>query len=126
MGLATLLTALHARPFARLPMLLFTPMLLLSSYLSLAGLRIDAAGLGAAWSGLYVLLAARRRPAASLRGRFLSARGAVRGAAMGLGGINTVAGGYVYATGDREAERVARQERDRWGIESAREARGRR
>lgn len=125
MGLATLLTALHARPFARLPMLLFTPMLLLSSYLSLAGLRIDAAGLGAAWSGLYVLLAARRRPAAnSLRRRFLSARGAVRGAAMGLGAANALAGGYVYATGDREAERAERRERDRWGIEHAREERG--
>lgn len=117
MGLATLITALHARPFARLPMLLFTPMLLFSSYLSIAGFRTDGAGLGAAWSGLYLLLAARRRPAASLRGKFFTARGAVRGVAMGLGGINAVAGGYVYATGDRAAETEERRERDRWGIE---------
>lgn len=123
MGLATLITALHARPFARLPMLVFTPMLLFSSYLSTAGFRIDAAGLGAAWSGLYVLLAARRRPASSLRGKFFTARGAVRGAAMGLGGINAVAGGYVYATGNRAAEAEERKERDRWGIEHAREER---
>lgn len=123
MGLATLLTALHLKPLARLPMFLFTPMLLLSSYLSVAGYRIDAAGLGAAWSGLYVLLAARRRPA-SLRSKF-TARGAVRGVAMGLGGINTVAGAYVYATGDREAEAEERSERDRWGIEHVREERSR-
>lgn len=119
MGLATLLTALHFRPFARLPMLLFTPMLLFSSYLNVAGFKIDSAGLTAAWSGLYVLLAARRRPA-TLRQRF-TARGAVRGVAMGLGGVNALAGGYVYATGDRKAETEDRKERDRWGIEHARE-----
>lgn len=120
MGLATLITSLHFRPFHKLPMLVFTPMLLLSSYLSVAGFKIDAAGLSAAWSGLYVLLAARRRPSgaalASLRQRF-TARGAVRGAAMGLGTVNAVGGGYAYTVGDREAERVERKERDRWGIE---------
>ncbi|KAF3765515.1 hypothetical protein M406DRAFT_67952 [Cryphonectria parasitica EP155] len=120
MGLATLITSLHFRPFARLPMLVFTPMLLLSSYLNVAGFKIDAAGLGAAWSGLYILLAARRRPA-SLRQKF-TARGAVRGVAMGMGAVNAAAGGYVYATGDRKAEVEERRERDRWGIESAREA----
>lgn len=131
-GLATLITALHVRPvFARLPMLLFTPMLILSSYLNVAGYKIDSAGLTAAWSGLYVLLAARRRgPAgagsgglARLRQKF-TARGAVRGAAMGLGAVNAVAGGWVYATGDRAAEDQERRERDRWGIEHAREQRG--
>ncbi|PSR97328.1 hypothetical protein BD289DRAFT_107447 [Coniella lustricola] len=122
MGLATLITALHTRPFARLPMLLFTPMLLFSSYLNVAGYKIDAAGLSAAWSGLYVLLAARRRPVAGLRQRF-SARGAVRAAAMGLGGMNLLSGGFVYATGNRAAEIEERKERDRWGIESAREER---
>lgn len=120
MGLATLITSLHFRPFHKLPMLVFTPMLLLSSYLSVAGFKIDAAGLSAAWSGLYVLLAARRRPGgaalASLRQRF-TARGAVRGAAMGLGTVNAVGGGYAYTVGDREAERAERKERDRWGIE---------
>lgn len=116
MGLATLITSLHFRPFQKLPMLVFTPMLLLSSYLSVAGFKIDAAGLSAAWSGLYVLLAARRRPVASLRQRF-TARAAVRGAAVGLGIANAAGGGYAYAMGDREAERVERKERDRWGIE---------
>lgn len=116
MGLATLITSLHFRPFHKLPMLVFTPMLLLSSYLSVAGFKIDAAGLSAAWSGLYVLLAARRRPVASLRQRF-TARAAVRGAAVGLGLVNAAGGGYAYAMGDREAERAVRKERDRWGIE---------
>lgn len=102
-------------------MLLFTPALLLSSYLNLGGFKVDAAGLSAAWSGLYVLLAARRRPASMLRGqgRF-SARGAVRLTAMGLASVNTAAGLQVYATGDREAEKEERLERDRWGIEGAR------
>lgn len=100
-------------------MVVFTPILLLSSYLNIGGFKIDSAGITAAWSGLYVLLAARRRPA-SLRQRF-TARGAVRGIAMGLGGLNAVAGGYAYATGDREAEKIERKERDRWGIESAKD-----
>lgn len=124
MGLATLITALHLRPLARLPMFLFTPMLVLSSYLNVAGYKIDSAGLTAAWSGLYVLLAARRRPV-SLRNKYFSARGAVRGVAMSFGGVNAVAGGYVYAMGDRKAEETERKERDRWGIEYAKEERKR-
>ncbi|ROW06935.1 hypothetical protein VMCG_03970 [Cytospora schulzeri] len=115
MGMATLITALHYRPFHKLPMLVFTPMLVIGSYLNVAGYKIDSAGLTAAWSGLYVLLAARRRPA-SLRQRF-TARGATRVAAMGLGTINAVAGGYAYGTGDREEEKQERKERNRWGIE---------
>ncbi len=94
--------------------MLFPPLLFFSSYLNVGGFTIDSAGMTAAWSGLYVLLAARRRPA-SLMKRF-SARGAVRGAAMGVGVANTVAGGYVYAMGDRKAEEVERKERNRWGI----------
>ncbi|KAK7735245.1 hypothetical protein SLS53_007635 [Cytospora paraplurivora] len=115
MGMATLITALHYRPFQALPMLVFTPMLIVSSYLNVAGFKIDSAGLTAAWSGLYVLLAARRR-GIPLRQRF-TARGATRVAAQGLGLVNAVAGGYVYATGDREEEKLERKERDRWGIE---------
>lgn len=121
MGLATLITSLHFRPFQAMPMLLFTPMLLLSGYLNIGGFKIDSAGLTAAWSGLYVLLAARRRPAQGLRQRF-TARGAVRLTAMGLASVNTVAGSMVYAIGDREAEKEERQERDRWGIEGAKRA----
>ncbi|CAN8104168.1 unnamed protein product [Discula destructiva] len=121
MGLATLITALHFKPLQKLPMLLFTPMLMFSSYLNIAGFKTDSAALTAAWSGLYVLLAARRRPA-SLRQRF-TARGAVRLGAMGLGTVNAIAGGWTYAVGDREADKVERQERDRWGIEHGLEER---
>jgi len=116
MGLATLITALHFRPFQALPML-FAPLLMFSSYLNVAGFAIDGAGMTAAWSGLYVLLAARRRnPAAAMRGGKFSARGVVRAAAMGLGTANCVAGGWVYATGDRKAEEEERRERNRWGV----------
>lgn len=112
MGLATLVTALHYRPFQPLPML-FAPLLLFSSYLNVAGFKIDGAGMTAAWSGLYALLALRRRPR-SLRARF-TARGVVRGAAVGLGFTNAVAGGWVYATGDRKVEAAERKARNRWG-----------
>ena len=113
MGLATLITALHWRPFQALP-LSFAPILLFSSYLNLAGFPTDSAGLTAAWSGLYVVLAARRRPA-SLARRF-GVRGGVRAAAMGLGLANCVAGGWVYARGDRKRDEAERKERDRWGM----------
>ncbi|KAH8907281.1 hypothetical protein BR93DRAFT_928152 [Coniochaeta sp. PMI_546] len=113
MTLATLITALHFRPLQKLPML-FAPLLLFSSYLNVAGFKIDSAGMTAAWSGLYVLLAARRRPA-TLRNK-ISARGVVRGAAMGLGTVNAVAGGLAYATGNRAAEEEERRERNRWGM----------
>lgn len=119
MGLATLITALHYRPFQPLPML-FTPLLVFSSYLSVAGFKIDSAGITAALSGMYVLLAARRRPAASLRQKF-TARGLVRGAAMGLGSVNCVAGGYTYAVGDRKKEEEERREVDRWGVYSGKD-----
>ncbi|KLO86556.1 uncharacterized protein LW93_11333 [Fusarium fujikuroi] len=69
--LATLITALHARP-PSLPLFIFTPPLLFSSYLNLSGYPTGSAGLTAAWSGLYVLLALRRRQ--PFRGRF-SVRG---------------------------------------------------
>lgn len=119
MGLATLITALHYRPFQPLP-LLFAPLLVFSSYLSVAGFKIDSAGMTAALSGMYVLLAARRRPAASLRQKF-TARGLVRGFAMGLGSVNCVAGAYTYATGDRKKEEEERREVDRWGVYSGKD-----
>lgn len=118
MGLATLITALHYRPFQAFPML-FTPLLMISSYLSVAGFKIDGAAMTAAFSGMYVLLAARRRPA-SLRKKF-TARGIVRGTAMGLGSANCLAGGYTYATGDRKAEEQERRELDKWGAYSDKE-----
>ena len=109
--LATLIAALHARPVQPLPLALFTPPLLLSSYLNLAGYPTGAAGLAAAWSGLYALLALRRRQ--PLRGK-LSIRGVVRGAAVGLGTANCVAGGWVYFRGDFNKDEEARLARNRW------------
>lgn len=114
MTLTTLIIALHARPFQPLPML-FPPLLIFSSYLTLAGFKIDGAGMTAAWSGVYALLAARRRPG-SLRNKFMTVRGVVRGTAMGLGAVNAGAGFYTYATGDRKREEAERREVNRWGV----------
>jgi hypothetical protein len=113
MSLATLITALHYRPFQALPML-FTPLLMFSSYLNVAGFKIDSAGMTAAWSGIYVLLAARRRPV-TLKNKF-SVRGAVRLTAMGLGTVNCIAGGYTYATGNRKMEEQERKDLNKWGM----------
>ncbi|KAI1506739.1 hypothetical protein F5X99DRAFT_404096 [Biscogniauxia marginata] len=110
-GLATLVTALHFRPLQVRPML-FAPALLFSSYANLQGFRIDSAGITAAASGAYALLALRRR-SRSLRSRF-SVRGGVRGAAIALGVVNTLAAGWVYATSDREREVRERKENPRW------------
>lgn len=41
--------------------MLFPPVLLFASYLNLSNYKTDAAGLTAAWSGLYALLAMRRK-----------------------------------------------------------------
>ncbi|EEQ28288.1 conserved hypothetical protein [Microsporum canis CBS 113480] len=98
--LATFVTALHFRPFQPLPML-FPPVLLLTSYMNLAGFKKDSAGANAAWSGLYVLLAGRRKQALKKK---WSARGMVRGVAMGVGLANLISGGMVYVLGTREDE----------------------
>ncbi|KAI9170886.1 hypothetical protein HJFPF1_00362 [Paramyrothecium foliicola] len=107
-------TALHARPMQPLPLFLFTPPLLFASYLNLSGFTTGSAGLTAAWSGLYALLALRRRQPVSLRRRFFSVRGVVRGAAVGLGAANFAASGWVYAKGDFRRDEEARVERNRW------------
>ncbi|KAL7907004.1 hypothetical protein GGI35DRAFT_101897 [Trichoderma velutinum] len=110
--LATLITALHSRPLQPLPLTLFTPTLLFSSYLNLSGYPTASAGLTAAWSGLYALLALRRRQ--TLRAKF-SIRGIVRGTAVGLGAANCVAGGWVYMHGSKDRDRDERENRNRWG-----------
>ncbi|KXJ96681.1 hypothetical protein Micbo1qcDRAFT_229521 [Microdochium bolleyi] len=113
-GLATLITALHFRPLQIRPML-FVPILIFSSYANLQTFKIDSAGITAAASGTYALLAMRRKQAgASLFGTTLTIRGGVRAAAIGLALINTVAGAWVYSTGNREAERRERKEHPRW------------
>jgi len=67
---------------------------------------VDSAGLTAAWSGLYLLLANRRKAkgngvVARLGSRF-GARGMVRGSAMVLAGVNLVGCGLTYGFGRRK------------------------
>ena len=45
--------------------MMFAPVLLFSSYLNLSNYKTDAAGITAAWSGLYGLLALRRSQVSS-------------------------------------------------------------
>jgi hypothetical protein len=105
--LATFITALHFRPFQPLPML-FPPVLLFSTYLNLNSYVVDSAGITAAWSGLYLLLARRRKTAGlGFTGRLTSrfgTRGLVRGATMGVAAVNLVAGGVTYAFGRRKVD----------------------
>lgn len=63
--LAALIFAQHARPFQALPMA-FPPLLLLTSYLNVGGFKKDAAGMSAAWSGVYAVLALRRKQVRAL------------------------------------------------------------
>ncbi|CAK7265977.1 hypothetical protein SEPCBS119000_001786 [Sporothrix epigloea] len=129
MGLATLVAALHARPLQPLP-LFFAPALMFAGYVNVAGYAIDAAGMTAAWSGLYVLLSLRGRrsqsgilsrawtPASlrtSTRRINTPARRAVGAAAMALGSVNCAAGAVTYMSGNRAKETEAREERNRWG-----------
>jgi hypothetical protein len=103
--LATLITSLHARPFQLLP-LTFAPILLFSTYLNVSSFVVDSAGLTAAWSGLYLLMASRRKVLGnSWKGRMGSkfgARGLTRGAAMGVAGVNLVGCGITYVLGERK------------------------
>ncbi|KAI5925465.1 hypothetical protein F4810DRAFT_51778 [Camillea tinctor] len=110
MGLATLITALHFRPLQLRP-LLCVPALVFASYANLQGFKIDGAGVAAAASGAYAVMGMRRK--SGLRARF-SARGAVRGVALGLAAANLAADGWAYATGDRDAEARERAENPRW------------
>jgi hypothetical protein len=109
MLLATFITALHARPFRTLPML-FPPVLVFSTYLNLSAYQIDSAGLTAAWSGLYLLMANRRKAVGGFGARLgsrLGARGLTRGAAMAVAGANVVGCGLTYAFGSREGDERA-------------------
>lgn len=89
--LAAFIAAQHARPPQFLP-LLFPPILLFSSYLNIHNYKIDAVGISAAWSGVYLLLAGRRQSI----GQKWGVRGAIRGATIGLSLTNLVSGGLVY------------------------------
>ncbi|KAL2867931.1 uncharacterized protein BJX67DRAFT_380488 [Aspergillus lucknowensis] len=96
--LATLITAQYMRPFQALPML-FPPVLLFTSYANVQGFKTDSAGISAAWSGLYLLLAGRRNQPFMKK---WGARGITRGATMGLCLANMVGGGLAYTLGKRE------------------------
>ncbi|KAF2788103.1 hypothetical protein K505DRAFT_286731 [Melanomma pulvis-pyrius CBS 109.77] len=96
--LATLITAQNMRPFQPLPMM-FPPVLLFSSYLNLSGYETDAAGITAAWSGLYGLLALRRRQGLKKK---MTLRGVVRGASIGMCAVNVTGCGLAYVFGRRE------------------------
>ncbi|KAI1800767.1 hypothetical protein F4811DRAFT_537622 [Daldinia bambusicola] len=109
--LATLVTALHFRPLQVRPML-FVPILLFSSYANLQGFKIDSAGITAAASGTYALLAMRRRQDAFMNR--ISIRGLVRGTAVAIGAVNALAAGWVYVTGNREKEKEERRDNPRW------------
>lgn len=82
--------------------MLFPPALLFTSYVNLQDHKVDAAGISAAWSGIYLLLAGRRKQQ-KIMNKF-GARGMVRGAAMGVGFANMVGGGLVYMFGKRRPE----------------------
>ncbi len=98
--LATLVTAQHARPPQFLP-LLFPPVFLFSAYLNIYDYKKDSAGITAAWSGLYLLLARRRKHPLMQK---WGTRGIIRGSTMGLCITNLLAGGFVYATEKRKEE----------------------
>jgi hypothetical protein len=90
--------------------MIFPPILLFSTYLNLSNYAIDSAGITAAWSGLYLLLARRRKVAganfATRMGSTFGARGLTRGTAMMLAGANVVGGGITYALGKRSDRSV--------------------
>ncbi|KAI9806197.1 MAG: hypothetical protein M1825_006312 [Sarcosagium campestre] len=104
--LATLIASQHLQPPQYLP-LSFVPVLLFSTYLNINSFSIDAAGLNAAWSGLYLVLARRRKQGFVNK---WGVRGIVRGATMGLCAANVVGGGLTYALGRRKDEDAKRQD----------------
>lgn len=81
--------------------MLFPPVLLFTSYLNLNGYTKDAAGLSAAWSGVYMLLASRRKHRVVQK---FGARGLIRGATFAVAGANLIAGGVSYTFGSRDPD----------------------
>ena len=80
---------------------MFAPMLLFSTYMNLNGYTKDAAGTTAAWSGLYLVLARRRKQPFMQKWK---ARGLIRGGTLGLCLVNVLGGGFVYALTSRKGE----------------------
>lgn len=81
--------------------MLFPPVLLFTSYANIQGFKTDTAGISAAWSGLYLLLASRRKQPMMKK---FGARGLVRGGTMALCLVNMIGGGLAYTLGKREQE----------------------
>lgn len=75
--------------------------LVLSSYMNVAGYKVDSAGATAAWSGIYWLLASRRKQ--KFVSRF-SVPGVIRGATIGVCAANVLGGGWAYLVGRRKVE----------------------
>lgn len=98
--LATLITAQHLRPPQYLPLLFPIP-LLFSSYMNLGDYVKDAAGQNAAFSGLYLVMARRRKQVFSSK---WGVRGVIRGATLGLCVANVLGGGLAYALNKRNKE----------------------
>ena len=67
-----------------------------STYMNLNDAKIDAAGFSAAWSGLYALLASRRKQ--NFRSKW-GPRGIIRGTTIVGCLAQVAAGGWVYSTG---------------------------
>jgi len=109
--------ALHGRPVQPFP-LLFVPALFAGTWLHLDDRHRDGAALTASASGLYALLAYRRKQPGGFVARFTTVRGVSRGMAIGLGMLNCAAGSWTYLTRSEEMDRRERREQDRWGKEA--------
>lgn len=68
----------------------------------MTGYRYDSAGIGGAWSALYLLLARKREYPSWERYRVY---GLLRGVTLGTCAMNVVGGGLVYFTEKRVVER---------------------
>lgn len=84
--------------------MVFAPVMLFSSYLNVNGYPVDAAGITAAWSAAYLVVARRRKQI--FKSKF-GARGITRGVTLGLCLANVVGGGVSYAFGKRQEKEVS-------------------
>ena len=100
MLVATIIAPQHLRPVQPLGLAL-CGCFIGTSFVSLHGYKTDAGGMLAASSGLYALLAMRRR--FRIRDRF-GPRGILRGVTIGLCAVNFVSGMLVYAGKDKSPE----------------------
>lgn len=83
----------------------FPPVFLASSYLNVQGYKTDAAGLSAAWSALYLVLARRTTSVYSaLKPSNWNTGGLRRGATLGMCLAQAVGGGLAYGFGSRSNE----------------------